>query len=189
MSPLGKRIVVFFMLWVFLVMIVMQVYDNVTGKGMPVRSAPTQAVPAVATPDPEGAKLADLQKCVASNPNDLNCTMQIGQLYYRGQQWPQAQVSYERAVTLDPRSVEALSRLAVVYIHQAEYEKALGTLDRAGTLQPDDPEINLLLGLALSKVDPPRKGDALAAWRKVIALAPGSTWAKQADTLIKDAGP
>jgi cytochrome c-type biogenesis protein CcmH/NrfG len=189
MSPLGKRIVVFFMLWVFLVMILIQVYDNVTGKGMPVKVAPTAVAAGVETPDPDVAKLAELQSCLASNPNDLSCTMQLGQLYYAAQQWPQAQVNYERAVKLDPTSVEALVKLSGTYIYQLDFEQAANTLTQARALQPDSPEINLLLGLAFSRLEPPKKTEALAAWRKVIEVAPGSTWAEQADAFIKDSGP
>ena len=186
MSPLGKRIVVFFMLWVFLVMILVQVYDNVTGKGMPVRSAPTAVVQGPVEPDPDVTRLAELQTCVAANPDNLDCTLELGSLYYRAGQWPQAQVNYERAVKLAPGNVEALVKLAGTYIYQLMFEQAATTLSRAVTLQPDSPEIHLLLGLALSKLDPPRKDEAIAEWRKVIDLAPGSTWAAQADSLIVD---
>ena len=37
MSPLGKRIIVFLMIWVVLAMVVLQLYDNVTGKGIPMQ--------------------------------------------------------------------------------------------------------------------------------------------------------
>ncbi len=189
MNPLGKRIVVLFMLWVFLVMILIQIYDNATGKGMPPKRAPTPVAAAIVTPDPDIARLADLQSCVAANPNSFDCTMQLGALYYLAQQWPQAQVNYERAVRIDPSSVEALVKLAGTYIYQLKFVQAAFTLEQARTLQPGSPEINLLLGLAFSKLDPPRNSDALAAWRKVIQLAPGSTWADQANAFIKGIAP
>ncbi len=189
MSPLGKRIIVFFMLWVFLVMILIQVYDNVTGKGMPAKRPATPVAQAPVEPDKDVARLAELQSCVAADPNNLDCTLQLGALYYAAQQWPQAQVNYERAVKLQPHSVEALVKLAGTYIYQLKFEQAAATLDQARTLQPSSPEINLLLGLSYSKLDPPRKLDALAAWRKVIEIAPGSDLAKQAAAFIEESSP
>jgi hypothetical protein len=64
---------------------------------------------------------------------------------------------------------------------------AAATLQKASVLQPDSPEIHLLLGLALSKLNPPRMQDAITEWRSVVTLAPGSTWATQAAKYISDA--
>jgi cytochrome c-type biogenesis protein CcmH/NrfG len=192
MSPLGKRIVVFFMLWVFLVMIIIQVYDNVSGKGMPARRAPTAAPQARATavePDAGVAKLAELQGCLQRDPNNLDCTLDLAAFYFAGQQWAQSQVTYERAVKLQPDNVEALMRLASTYIYQVEFERAAATLAQAATLRPDSPEIHLLYGLALSRLDPPRRAEALVEWRKVIELAPGSDLADQAKALIEENSP
>src|SRR5688500_1600979 len=107
MSPLGKRIVVLTMFWVFLVMIVSQIYDNATGRGMPARQlVPTPKAPV--QPDEDIARLAELQSCVAANPNNLDCTLELAELYYTARQWPQAQVNFERAIQLDPHNVTIL---------------------------------------------------------------------------------
>src|SRR5437588_11073730 len=103
MSNLGKRIIVFLMLWVLLAMTVAQVYDNVMGKGMPPKQAvPTASAEPTVEPDPDVAKLADLQGCVAADPNNLQCNLDLANLYYQAKAWPQAQVNYERAVRLNP---------------------------------------------------------------------------------------
>src|SRR5438874_13754797 len=102
MNSVGKRVVVYTMMWVLLVMALSQVYDNVTGKGMPAKSTTTEAGAApTVTPDELVSKLAELQTCVAANPQDLQCTLDLASLYYVIQQWPNAQVNYERAVKLD----------------------------------------------------------------------------------------
>ncbi|HEX9988866.1 MAG TPA: tetratricopeptide repeat protein [Chloroflexia bacterium] len=189
MSPLGKRIVVFTMLWVFLVMILLQVYDNVTGRGMPVRSsAAPLAVDPTVEPDKDVARLAELQSCVASDPNNLQCNLDLASLYYEAGQYPQAQVNYERAVKLDPHNVGVLTKLAGAYIYQQKFPQAVATLQDAAAIQPTSPEIQLLLGLSLSKLDPPRMDDAAAAWRKVIELAPDTSLAAQARQYLSEAG-
>ena len=53
---------------------------------------------------------------------------------------------------------------------------------RAGRLK------NLLLGLSLSKVDPPKMDEAVAEWQQVIKLSPDSAWATQARQYISEAG-
>jgi cytochrome c-type biogenesis protein CcmH/NrfG len=78
-------------------------------------------------------------------------------------------------------------KLAGTYIYQMMFDKAVETLRNAAILKPDSPEIHLLLGLSLSKLDPPQMEEAVAEWQKVIELAPGTSWATQAAELINAA--
>ncbi len=189
MSLLGKRIIVLVMVWVMLFMVVSQIYDNVTGKGMPVKQqTPTLAAVGTIGQDPDTRRMAELQACLASNPNDLKCTQDLADLYYAAEQYPQAQVDYERAVKLDPHNVGILRKLAGSYIYQQKFDQAEATLQQAAALSPGSPEIHLLLGLSLSKLNPPRMQDALSEWRMVLKLAPGTTLASQATDYINSAG-
>ncbi len=113
MSLLAKRIIVFGMLWVLLVMVLTQVYDNVTGRGMPPRAAATPTAEAAAQPDDTTTQIANLQSCVASDPKNLKCVTDLADLYYGLKQYPQAQVNYQQAVGLDPHNVALLLRLGV----------------------------------------------------------------------------
>jgi tetratricopeptide (TPR) repeat protein len=189
MGILGKRIIVFTMLWVLLVMAVSQIYDNVTGKGMPAGSAPAAGAPEPTVgPDPGVARLADLQTCVAANPQDRDCAQELADLYYAQGQWPQAQANYERVAKLAPDDVPVLLKLAGTYIYQNKFAQAIPTLQDAAAIKPDAPELHLLLGLSLSKLDPPRMDEAAAEWRQVISLAPDSAWAQQARQYLQEAG-
>ncbi len=188
MSPLAKRVIVMLMFWVLLVMVMSQIYDNVTGKGAPAKRIAAPTPEGTVQPDQSIARLADLQGCVAADPKNLQCTLDLAALYYEAHQYPQAQVNYERAIRLDPHNVEVLLKLAGAYIYQDKFSQAVTTLQQAATLQPNSPEIHLLLGLSLSKSDPPRTDEAVAEWRKVIALAPGTDLASQASNYINQAG-
>ena len=185
MNPLGKKIVVYGMAWVLLVMVLSQIYDNVRGKGMPVQQAVIPTAVA-ATPDTQQERLAELQTCLAGDPNNLQCTIELASLYYAAGQWPQAQVNYERAVQLDPHNVQSLLKLSGTYIFQQKFDQAVPTLEQAASLSPNSAEIHLLLGLALSKLNPPRIDEAVEEWRSVISLAPESSWAKQAAQYISE---
>lgn len=186
MSRLGKQIIVFSMVWVLLFMAVSQIVDNVTGKGMPARQQPAGAEATTAGPDEANRNLAQLQSCVAANPQNLECAVDLANLYFAGAQWEQAQVYYERAATLDPRNETTLRKLAGTYIYQSKFPQAIPTLQQAASLNPNSPEIRLLLGLALSRLDPPQTSAAAAEWRKVVEMAPGSDWAKQAEQYIAE---
>lgn len=170
-------------------MVVLQVYDNVTGRGAPARSpAAVPTVEPTAEPDQTTTQLAQLQSCVASDPSNLQCTSDLAALYYGLGQYPQAQVNYERAVRLSPHDDKLLLKLAGTYIFQQKFEQAAASLQQASSLKPDSPEIHLLLGLALSKLEPPRTAEAISEWQKVVSLAPGSKWATQATEYINEAG-
>jgi cytochrome c-type biogenesis protein CcmH/NrfG len=177
------------MAWVLFVMVVTQVYDNVTG-----RNAPQSRVIVVPTPgptigpDPDITRMAELQTCVAANPDDLNCVRELADLYYKLGQFGPAQTNYERAAELAPDDYDILVKLAGTYIYQLMFEEAVETLRKAVALKPDSPEIHLLLGLSLSKLEPPRWDEAKAEWQEVIRLAPESEWAGQAAALINSAG-
>ncbi|MEO8285636.1 MAG: tetratricopeptide repeat protein [Chloroflexota bacterium] len=187
MSPLGKRIIILLMCWVLLVMVVLQVYDNVTGKGMPARvEASVPAAEPTVAPDPAIQRLADLQTCVAANPSNLQCTLDLALFYYQAGQYPQAQVNYESAAKLSPGDYQILLKLAGTYIFQQKFPQAAATLTEAARLKPDSPEIHLLLGLALSRLDPPKINEALAEWRQVVTLAPGTKFAEQATQYINE---
>lgn len=188
MSPLGKRILVLSMFWVFLVMIVTQVYDNVTGRGMPARPAASPTPSGTPSPDATIQRLAGLQACLAGNPGNLDCMLDLANLYYELEQYPQAQTTFEAAIKLDPRNVEALLRLAGSYIKQNKYSEAAVTLEQALELQPDSPELHLLLGLSLSRLQPPQTDRSISEWREVIRLSPDSPLADQARLYIEGTG-
>jgi cytochrome c-type biogenesis protein CcmH/NrfG len=188
MSPLGKRIIVFFMFWVLVVMAGAQLVDNLTGRNAPVRAA--EAAPTAmptARPDEGVQRLADLQTCVAADPSNLQCTSDLAAYYYDAGQYPQAEVEYSRAVELDPQNAQWLLRLAGTYIFQQKFEEAADTLRKAAGVEPKSPEVRLLLGLALSRMEPPQIDAAVQEWRKVIELAPGTELAAQASSYINEA--
>lgn len=185
MSPLGKRIIVLFMMWVLLAMTVTQVYDNVTGKNAPATRviAPPTVGPTVSA-DPDITRIAELQTCILSEPDNLSCLRELAALYYKLGWYDQAQTTYLAASKLDPTDYDLLVKLAGTYIYQLKFQAAVDTLQKAALLKSDSAEIHLLLGLALSKLEPPKLSEAVAEWNRVIDLAPGSDYALQAAELI-----
>lgn len=185
MSPLGKKIIVLLMAWVLIGMAAIQIYDNVSGRNAPIARVivvPTAA--ATVGPNADITRMAELQTCLAANPDNLDCSRELAALYYKLGRYDSARGAYENAVRLAPEDYDLLAKLAGMYIYTLMFDEAVASLQKAAALKPDSPEIHLLLGLALSKVDPPRIEEAKAEWNLVMRLAPGSEWAKQAAQLL-----
>jgi tetratricopeptide (TPR) repeat protein len=81
----------------------------------------------------------------------------------------------ERAVKLDPCSVEALTTYGNALIEQKRHKDAVGVLDRAVALQPQNPHALLYRGLALAETG--KHKDAIADFDRVLRIDPKSVFA------------
>src|SRR5258707_6372023 len=61
-----------------------------------------------------------------------------GDAYFKDGKYPEAQISYTRALQIDPRYVEALYKSALCYEHMGNWNGAFQLLRRAVDLAPDD---------------------------------------------------
>jgi tetratricopeptide (TPR) repeat protein len=77
---------------------------------------------------------------------------------------------FERALRLDPKSVEARVGLAEIRIQANRFEEALPHLTEALRIRPDDPSAHLGLGRALAGVG--RDEEAVTALERASELAP-----------------
>ena len=102
---------------------------------------------------------------------DLPAThLNLGVMYQRRRELPQAEDSYRRAIGLDPWFTPAVFNLATLLNGQRRNEEAEAVL-RAGLERiPDDGELHYSLGLILAEEN--RIEAALASLSKAVALAP-----------------
>ncbi len=92
----------------------------------------------------------------------------------------------ERGAAPDVRSDLAL---AYFYYSTGSNDKnytarALAEIEQARKAVPDNPRVLLADGLILSGLNPPRDAEAVAAWRRLIAVAPQSPEAARARDLV-----
>lgn len=80
--------------------------------------------------------------------------------------------AWERALSLDPRDVEALLRIAARHLERGEPGLAEPLLERAAALTPDWAEPAFRLGHLRYHQD--RQGEAVTFFRRAVRLAPGS---------------
>src|SRR4029077_16445833 len=86
------------------------------------------------------------------SPNNIGALASLGRIYTLTKDYLKARDTYERLLSVDPNSTEAMNNLAYIY---AEYldqlEKAYDLAQKAAALQPNDPLITDTLGWTLYK--------------------------------------
>ena len=89
--------------------------------------------------DYDGA-LAELEIARRSLPNDPRIFAVTGYIQRRQGRWEESMRNFERAIELDPRSLNTLGNIADSYGMARRYAEQKSTLDRALTIAPNDLE-------------------------------------------------
>jgi len=139
------------------------------------QSAPAQqqqaSAPQAAPIDP--ARVSALQDEAAKNPKDVKPRVQLGNIFFDGEQYPQAITWYEQVLALTPGDVNVSTDLGVAYYYTNQPDRALAQFDRS--LAIDAKHIKTLLNIgivrAFGKQDLAGAGKA---WQLVVDLAPNS---------------
>ncbi len=130
-----------------------------------------------AQPDPQQQKEA-LDKAVApllaglqTNPNDFDTLVKVANLYYDGQQFPEAIKYYERAVSIQPKNADVLTDYGTSFWYTGNADKAIEEFEAALKYQPGRASTLFNLGLVRwqGKNDP--KG-AVQAWEELLQKNP-----------------
>lgn len=116
-------------------------------------------------------KAAPLLEKLKRDPNNSALLMQIGAVYHAAHQFKDAATYYGMAVQLDPKNVDAHTKLAISLFRAGDVDPAIAELNRALTIDAKSPNALFNLGMIRlqGKNDP--KG-ALAAWQKLLKLNP-----------------
>lgn len=107
----------------------------------------------------------------------------LGWAYYNKKEFGLAEKYYLDALNLQPRFLLAMLGLGRTYIAMGRISDATGVLEKAAEIYPQTPEIYLDLAKAYQAAK--NNKNALAAYQKVIELAPKSLLAYKAHKEIK----
>ncbi len=89
--------------------------------------------------DSASKELNDLQQAVWKSPDDPQAYITLGNAYARRQQYEQAIGSYEKALTLNPRTaMNVYPALGAAYFNDKNYEEALEYFHKSLEFAPDD---------------------------------------------------
>src|SRR5437868_1072751 len=84
--------------------------------------------------------LAELEVARQSSPNDPRIFAVMGFIQRRQGRWEESMRNIERALELDPRSLNTLGNIADSYANARRYAEQKSTLDRMLTIAPNDVE-------------------------------------------------
>jgi tetratricopeptide (TPR) repeat protein len=123
------------------------------------------------------------RKVMRIEPNDPAAAFNLGNLLRSLGRNAEAEATYRAATRADPRFAEAWYNLADMLDDQNQPEKAISCLDRALDADPDYSDAIFNLGLLHQRQD--RYAEALAYWRRYLALDTQSPWALRARRGLK----
>lgn len=127
----------------------------------------SQAVPL----DP--ARVKALEAAAGQNAKDVQSRVQLGNMYFDAEQYPQAITWYEQAIALNPNDPNVSTDLGVAFYYTNQPDRALQQFDHSLAVDPKHIKTLLNVGIvrAFAKQDFP---GAARAWQQVVDLAPNS---------------
>ena len=131
----------------------------------------SQSAPQAAVIDPERVKA--LESLAAQNPNDVQPRVQLGNIFFDGEQYAQSITWYEQALKINPNDASVSTDLGVAYYYTNQPDKALAQFDHSLSVDPKHIKTLLNVGIvrAFGKQD---FGGAAKAWQQVVDLSPNS---------------
>jgi Tfp pilus assembly protein PilF len=144
------------------------------GSRAPAAPAPAQPqAEAQQAPALDEGRVQALQTIIDSDPKNASAHVQLANVYFDAERWPDAIQWYERALKLDPNNVDVSTDLGVSYYYTNRPDEALVQFDRSLKIDPTHTKTMLNKGIVLAF----GKQDLRAAadeWKKVVELAPDS---------------
>jgi cytochrome c-type biogenesis protein CcmH/NrfG len=129
---------------------------------------------------------APLLESVNKDPNDFESLVKLGNLYYDGQQFPNAIQYYERALVIHPDNPDVRTDMGTAYWYTGNAEKALAAMEMSLKYRPGHPQTLFNLGWVRwqGKQDP--KG-AIEAWQQLLKANPNYPQRQQVEQYIAKA--
>ena len=130
--------------------------------------------------------VAPLLDAVNRNPADYEALVKLGDLYYDGQQFPDAIQYYERAIVIHPEDPDVRTDLGTAYWYTGNADKALAEMEISLKYKPGHPQTLFNLGWVKWQGKADAKG-AVAAWEKLLKANPDYPQKQQVERNIAKA--
>jgi cytochrome c-type biogenesis protein CcmH/NrfG len=154
----------------------------------PAPAAVQPAAPAqnqAATPQTQAPRQLDqaeaqrLQTVAEKNPTDAKTRVDLGNVYFDAERYPEAIAWYQQALKINPNDADASTDLAVCYYYSNDPDRALQQFEASLKVNPKHTKTLLNQGIVMAFGKQDLKG-AAAAWEKLIQIAPASPEAETA---------
>ena len=146
---------------------------------VPAASAVAQAQPAQAAQQGSRAAPLDqdrakaLEAVARQNPKDVQPRVQLGNLYFDAEQYPQAIAWYEQAFALDRKDTNLSTDLGVAYYYTNQPDRAITQFEHSLSLDPKHTKTLLNMGIVRAFGKKDLEG-AAKAWEQVVEIDPNS---------------
>jgi len=126
------------------------------------------------TPEQKRSKILDLEKKVASNPDDGEAWNELGHLYLHDNQPKQGILAFKKVLDLNPNNAHAWSDLGIMYRQNKEPVEAVAAFDKAIEIEPrsEEPHYRKAAVLMQDLNDPE---GAIKAWEELLKVNPSAT--------------
>lgn len=133
----------------------------------------TAGAPAQAPPPLDQTRVQALQTVAEGDPKNIESRVQLGNMFFDSEQYPQAIAWYEQAFALNPADPNVSTDLGVSYYYTNQPDRALAQFEKSLVADPRHIKTLLNVGIvrAFGKNDLP---GAAKAWEEVVALSPDS---------------
>jgi tetratricopeptide (TPR) repeat protein len=133
----------------------------------------TAGAPAQAPPPLDQTRVEALQTVAEGDPKNVESRVQLGNMFFDSEQYPQAIAWYEQAFALNPADPNVSTDLGVSYYYTNQPDRALAQFEKSLVADPQHIKTLLNVGIvrAFGKNDLP---GAAKAWEEVVALSPDS---------------
>jgi tetratricopeptide (TPR) repeat protein len=133
----------------------------------------TAGAPAAQPPPLDQSRVQALQTVAEKDPKNVESRVQLGNLFFDSEQYPQAITWYEQAYALNPADTNVSTDLGVAYYYTNQPDRALAQFDKS--LSNDPKHIKTLLNVGIVRAFGKNDlGGAAKAWEQVVAISPDS---------------
>ncbi len=150
----------------------------VAGQAQPAQGQTSMPAAQAARPFDQ-AEAQRLQAAAEKNPADAKARVDLGNLYFDAERYPDAIAWYQQALKINPGDPNVSTDLAVCFYYSNDPDRALQQFEVSLKADPKHAKTLLNQGIVKAFGKQDVRG-AAAAWEKVIELAPGSPEAETA---------
>jgi cytochrome c-type biogenesis protein CcmH/NrfG len=137
------------------------------------------------------SRAAALRAAIEKDRNDVESRVQLGNLFFDAERFPEAAKQYEDGLAINPKHINASTDLGIAYYYMNQPDRALAQFDRSLAIDATHTKTLLNIGIVRAFGKQDLEG-AATVWQKVVDLAPGSdeaALARQALQSLRSAHP
>ncbi len=126
------------------------------------------------TPEQQRSKILDLEKKVASNPDDGEAWNELGHLYLNDHQPKQGIPAFKKVLALNPNNAHAWTDLGIMYGQNKQPVEAVAAFDKAIELEPSNEESrHRKASVLMQDLNDPEGG--IKAFEELLKINPAAT--------------